>query len=241
MTRNVLMIVLIPFLLLTACGVQPTTPAAAGTETQPMIPPSETPEPTVTLAVTPSSTPFQSFEVTTAVDYVNIRNNPGVIFSVKENVKLGTILEVFGQSPGGEWINVRSGSGTMGWVHHTLLQTAQDLHALPVIQPLNVQLISGKVLTANGQPVSGISFYIQLGSGTDAPFTRAATDENGVFYAFLPGTVTGDWQVYFDGIECLSNLMDENCKCINSICGAADPTWQTVTIPQTQPLAFSWK
>lgn len=241
MTRNVLIILIVSISLLAACGGQSAAPAGSTTATQPMIPPTSTPEPTATLVVTPSSTPFVPFEVTTAVDYVNIRNNPGVIFAVKENVRLGTVLEVLGQCPGGEWINVRSGSGASGWVLHTLLQTAQDLQTIPIIQPQNVQLVTGKVLNASGQPVSGISFYIQSGSGTDAPFTRAATDANGVFYAFLPGTVTGDWQVFYDGIECSSNLMDENCKCINSICGTADPTWQTVTIPQAQPLSFGWK
>jgi len=241
MTRKVLFTIVVATFLLAACGSQPSTPTTVITETQPVIQASPTLEPTITITVTPNPTPFVPFEVTTAVDYVNIRSNPGYLFNVNENVRLGTMLEVLGKCPGGEWIKVKTGTGATGWVFHMLLQTAQDLQAIPIIQPQNVLLVSGKVLDMNGQPVSGIVFNVMRGTGTDAPVTNAVTDVSGIFYAYLPGTATGDWQVNYAGIGCSSNLMDEHCDCKNGNCGVPEKTTQTVTLPQAEPVVFNWK
>lgn len=222
------------------CGIMNPLPAQA-TETLTEFPSTLTIEPTPTITLQPSPTAFISFKVTTAVDHVNIRNNPGYLFSIDSNVKTGTVLEVLGRSPGGEWINVKTTSGTIGWVYYKLIQTAADLQSLPVNQPQNVQLICGKVTDSSGDPVSGIVFNVIKGYGADAPTTNAMTDSTGMFYAFIPMTSTGDWLVSYAGIGCVSNKMDENCNCKNGLCGTADPGNMTITVPQAQPAEFGWK
>jgi SH3-like domain-containing protein len=242
MTRKVISTAVFLMCFLIGCTSQASTPTAIPAATQPPIAQATfTPEPTITPTIILSPTPFVPFKVTTAVDYVNIRTNPGYLFSVQENVSTGTELEVLGRCPGGEWINVRTSSGSTGWVFHMLLQSAQDLQTIPIVQPQSVQLVTGKVVDANGQPVSGIVFNVLRGTGADAPVTNAVTDPSGVFYAFMPISVSGEWQVNYAGIGCSSNLMNENCDCKNGTCGMPDPTSQTITLPQSQPLVFSWK
>lgn len=235
------LILLILAVFISGCGAIAANPTESSTATTLPLVLTATHEPTITVTIEPSTTPFISYKVTTSVDHVNIRSNPGYLFSVQDNVRAGTMLEVLGMCPGGEWINVKTQSGATGWVFHMLLQTAQNLQALPVVQPQNTQLLTGKVIDSNGQPVSGIVFNIMQGSGTDAPVTNAQTDSTGVFYAFMPMTVSGEWRVNYAGIGCSSNKMDQNCNCLNGLCGTADPSTQIVTLPQSQALVFGWK
>jgi hypothetical protein len=107
----------------------------------------------------------------------------------------------------------------------------------PIIEPNDVYTISGVVNTEVGTPVSGVGFaIIQNERRTDA-----ATDESGRFYAYLPHTLSGIWRVTHVSISCTSNTMDENCNCINGICGAPDPADAYVDLSQYSDLTFIWK
>ena len=107
----------------------------------------------------------------------------------------------------------------------------------PIIEPTDVYLITGNVMTELGTPVSGVGFaIIQNERRTDA-----STDESGQFYAYLPRTLSGTWRVTYVSISCKSNTMDENCNCINNICGAANPIDFYVDLPQDMDLKFVWK
>jgi len=227
---------------LAACASPSALSAPTATFTpQPASTATFTPEPAATFTPTASPTPYVPFTVKTAVDQVNIRTNPGYLFTVMTVVRLGTELTVLGRCPGGEWLNIRLSDGSIGWVFHMLLQTEQDLQSVPIIQPQNVLLVTGKVIDSSGVPVNGIVFNVMQGAGTDAAVTNARTDSTGSFYAFLPMGSAGDWQVNYAAIGCDSNRMDNDCNCLNGVCGSPDPTSQTVTLPQSQSLVFAWK
>jgi uncharacterized protein YgiM (DUF1202 family) len=185
----------------------------------------------------PSPTPFAPFEALVWVDNVNLRTNPGKLFLVILSLEKDTPLQVLGKSPGGEWIFVKTQDNTNGWIFAQLLQSVVDLQEAPLLQPLDVQEVRGLVADAASRPVSGIQFAITQGGNR----TDAMTDDSGGFFAYMPLTAAGTWTVSYAAIACTSNTMDADCNCKGGFCGSVDPVMQTLTLPQTEMLKFSWR
>jgi len=235
---------LILLLVLSGCaggGAEPTLAPLPSDTLKPPLPviASVTPQPSPTF--TPSPTPYVPFEAHTTVDYTNVRANPGYLFDVLQMINKDVAFKVLGRAPGGEWIYVEIAEGKKGWVFARLIDTDQDLQVVPVIEPQGVQLITGKVTFPDGQPVSGVQYAITqvLSSGTRR--NDVVTDADGIFYAFMPETASGTWNVAYTAVSCKSNTMDEDCNCIGGVCGTSEPIWLNVTLPQAEPLLFTWK
>jgi hypothetical protein len=205
------------------------------------------PAPTATTGTTqlPTFTPgpgsHPSFYVTTSADNVNLRTKPGTLFPVSRLLANGTRLQVQGRAPGGQWLYVLTDSNIYGWVLVDLVQGGHDGGPFPVVVPQDVQLVKGQVLDLSGVPITAIGFAITQGTGPKAPRSDAATDSSGQFYAYLPLSVSGQWQVSFVSVACTSNTMDAKCNCLNGVCGRADPDSQLITLPYTGTLQFTWK
>jgi hypothetical protein len=234
--------------LVTGCGAAPTLPAAdvlstivAGTLTA--VPPSVQAPTSTPVAATsepaPTSTPETSGirYVYTRVDNVNLRVQPGTLFKVSRVLRMNSKLQALGLAPGGRWLNVLNEEGINGWVGIDLVQGGFDGPPLPVVTPKEVITVSGRALDAGGNPVSGIVFAVMQNTLR----TDAFTDETGTFYAYLPITAYGDWTVEFISVDCASNSMDAECKCVGGVCGKPDPERAIVTLPQSAPLSFIWK
>ena len=185
----------------------------------------------------PIPEPFGEIYVFTSVQNVNLRTNPGLLFSVSRVLPQNTRLRLLGQAPGGEWLNVRNDEGIEGWVSMNVVSMAYDGPPPPVIEPSNVYVVTGKVYTEASTPISGIGFAIFQGERR----TDASTDENGQFYAYLPRSLSGTWQVGYVSVSCTSNTMDSNCNCINNLCGSANPESVLIDLPQVSELNFIWK
>lgn len=192
--------------------------------------------PTLTI-IPPTPVPFGEIYVYTSVDNVNLRTNPGTLFSVSRVLPKNTRLRLLGQALGSEWLHVRNDEGIAGWVFINVVVMAYDGPPPPVIDPIDVYVVTGSVFTEAGTPVSGVGFAIlQNDLRLDAH-----TDTNGLFYAYLPRTLSGVWRVAYVSISCTSNTMDENCNCINNVCGTPDPVDVYVELPQSVELHFLWK
>ena len=197
-------------------------------------------EVTVTPEVTSTSAPADAFGnvyVYTNVDNVNLRVNPGLLFKVSRVLPKGTKLDLLGQAPGGEWFYVRNSDGVQGWVYGSVLIIAYDGPRAPTIEPTDVYLVTGTVLTELGTPVSGIGYAVIQGQRR----TDAHTDETGHFYVYLPPNMSGVWTVSLVSIACTSNTMDSNCNCIGGRCGTSFPESVFVELPQKEVLNFVWK
>lgn len=227
--------------MLAACNAQATTtPEAAPQQTPSPLPATWTPTPEPTATPTPTATPFQPFEAKALTDYLNLRSNPGYLFTVITMLQKDTAFKVLGKSPGGEWMYVELADGKTGWIFALLIVSETDLQLAPVLEPEDAQLITGSVKDGNGTPISGIQFAIQ-GAESSSFRTDAMTDDTGVFYAYLPSGLTGKWYVIYTAISCKSNTMDKDCNCINNICGSPSPDMDSVTLPDPEPLLFLWK
>ncbi len=248
MKKSSLLLSALILLLATGCGAAPTLPAAdvlstivAGTLTA--VPPSVQAPTSTPVAATsepsPTSTPETSGMryVYTRVDNVNLRVQPGTLFKVSRVLRMNAKLQALGLAPGGRWLNVLNEEGINGWVGIDLVQGGFDGPPLPVVTPKEVITVSGRVLDVGGTPVSGIGFAVTQNTLR----TDAFTDETGTFYAYLPITAYGDWTVEFISVDCTSNSMDAECKCVGGVCGKSDPERATVTLPQSMLLSFTWK
>jgi len=229
----------ISLLLLASCAAPVATPTAPPQEPTPL-PATWTPSPEPTATPTPTATPFQPFEAKALTDFLNLRSNPGYLFEVVTMLQKDTPFKVLGKSPGSEWIYVELADGKTGWIFAQLIVSDIDLQLAPVREPEDVQLITGVVQNANGEPVNGIQFAVQ-GAESSTFRTDAMTDSTGVFYAFLPSGLSGKWYVMFTAISCTSKVMDKDCNCLNGVCGTITPAMDSVTLPNPESLVFLWK
>lgn len=84
--------------------------------------PSETPIPP-----TPSDTPTPTeippiMGIITSMQTVNVREGPGVSFRAFQALPAGESVEILGQSPEGNWLNIKLSDGREGWVSSTLVR-----------------------------------------------------------------------------------------------------------------------
>jgi hypothetical protein len=187
--------------------------------------------------VPPMPEPFGEVYVFTVVQNVNLRTNPGMLFSVSRVLSQDTQLRLLGQAPGGEWLLVGNDEGIEGWVNVNVVSVTDDGAPPPIVEPSGVYLVTGSVFTEAGTPISGIGFAIHQGNRR----TDASTNVEGFFYAYLPRTLSGSWRVEHVSVSCTSNTMDVNYNCINNLCGSANPQGVFVELPQINDLAFIWK
>jgi hypothetical protein len=178
--------------------------------------------------------------VRTIVQNVNLRTQPGTLFQVSRVMPQGTRLQVLGISPGREWVYVLNDEGINGWVGiHTIEDFSTEQFS--TVEPGDVQRITGRVFNEDGQPVSGIGYAIEQQNDSQPLRMDAVTDATGMFYAYLPQSVSGVWTVSYVSVSCTSNTMDADCNCLNNICGTSYPLSATINLPVNDTLTFIWK
>lgn len=236
--------------LLAGCSASTPTPPPATLPPPTAEAPTATPEPTdppptptlePTVAPTPTVQTLPPFESHATVDLVNVRANPGSLFNVITMLHTKDVkFTVLGQAPGGEWIKIQLEDESQGWIAANFVYAETDLKKLAVIQPEDAVMISGEVKGQSGKGVDGIVFTVMQGREFGNISTNAATDEAGVFYAFLPPGSYGKWYATFKEIACTSSLMDGNCQCAGGACGRLAPEIAYVILPQESVLEFEY-
>jgi len=191
----------------------------------------------------PTSTPmpFVPFTVTTWEDNVVLRTNPGQLFTRLLILPDNTALTVLGRAPGGEWLLVKTADSRAGWVFEQLVESGGvDVTTAPLVEPTEVLSLRGRLLDADGHPISGVQFAVVQGTGDTAPRTDAMTDTDGVFHAFMPPDSRGSWWVSYVAISCESNVMDATCT---NWTGEPDPKGMFVALPggAYSALQFTWR
>ena len=249
MNKRIIPAVIALALLLSGCSLKPAaTPTATltppPTATDTAIPPTDTPTPIPTPTVTPTPTAFAPFKVyLSAANNANLRSGPGYLFPILRVVNQNSELLLLGQTPGGEWFYLQVTTALKGWVFGKLLQQDPTLSQAPVIQPDGVVLIQGKVLDGTGTPISGITFSVIRRARPTDPGNFVTTDAAGDFFSYMPSTTSGVWTVTFLRAECGSNAWkDATCKVYqDQYQGILSPPAMDVRLPQTAPMAFTWK
>jgi hypothetical protein len=200
-----------------------------------------TPEPTATATLEPSPTPFIPFTARVWADNVNLRTNPGYLFPVLRILAEGAEFQVLGMAPGGEWLYVQRPENITGWLFTKLVESDKNLLALPIIQPTDVQTVTGRLVNSSGEPINGVQFAIVQGAGSLAPRNDANTDVNGEFIAFMPLNASDVWRVSYVAISCTSVVMDASCNYKPGVGITASPEYIDITLPYNDVLQFVWK
>lgn len=226
-------------IVLSACG-----PAAATPSTENLLATivsstlTAVPQPTVlatpapALMVTLTPTPAEAVQhnatryAYTTAENVNLRVNPGRLFQVSRVLEKGTRLELLGVLPNHQWINVRTEEGIHGWVLSELVKSGFDGPPPPEVSPQNVVIISGNVVDASTNPVSGAVVGIFQGAQRDE--TQSV---EGSYQLYLPANLSGEWLLQTIAISCTSNLMGEGCICLVENCTSFTPQGYSLNFP----------
>ena len=228
-------------------GTAPASTAELAVGTFTAIPTFTAAAPTVA-APTQAAIPLQPLPTTTVgelyvtvnTDNVNLRTRPGTTFPVSRLLAKGTRLQLLGHAPGNEWLLVETDSQVQGWLLYWLVEGGHDDGTTPEVTPVDVLIVRGRVVDRAGVPISGLGYAVTQGTGSTAPRTDATTDTSGQFYAYLPATATGTWQVSYASMACTSNTMDANCNCIGT-CGHSDPESVPISLPPQGVVEFVWR
>jgi hypothetical protein len=225
-------------MMLSACVAEPNSTAQCPTITIatacPFVP-TATPAPT-SIPFASSLLPYSAISVKVNVESLNLRNGPGTIFSIRSTYNKDVVLWVYAKEPGDNWLFVRYFPDIFGWVDARFVTSVPDLEKIPAIIPSNVFTISGRVLDQNGKPAQYIQFAVIQGSGASAPRTDAQTNANGRFFAYLPDSQAGTWDVNFVAYGCGYGFSG---SCNRS--GTVFPETIRITLPPSNtPLEFIW-
>ena len=193
-----------------------------------------------TVVVDAIATANGPFYITTRAQNVNLRTQPGTLFPVSRVMSQGTRLQVLGLSPGGEWVYILNDEGINGWVDENFVDEF-PAEQFPSVEPGDIQRISGRVIDANGLPISGIGFAIEQTTASKSLRTDSVTDAFGTFYAYLPKNLSGLWTISYISISANSNAMTPDCLANPSACGRPEPISVTITLPMNTQLNFVWK
>ena len=225
------------FVILSACAAQVDNPAQSVSQANAAEEPFGQPElPTPEKPVV--SVPFQ---LQLTADETALQANPGNHFETLRWLEKDENIQVWGKSPGGNWIKVSTLTGEEGWLKRDAVQSEVDSNALPEVVPQKVQLVSGKVLNILGEPMSGIQVALTTAESEVPLPVDASTDEAGDFSVFLPQDTSGKWVINYIGVACKYVTTSASCECINNACSQPEIQTQDVTLPVNQSLRFVWK
>ena len=230
-----------------ACSVQANAPEME---------PSQNPQPTATInwqiaetvAPTPTSpsatttmAPFVPFTVTTWADNVVLHTNAGHLSPKLGILADNTAVTLLGRAPGNEWLMVKTADNRVGWLFGKLVESGgPEFDSAPLMQPTGVLTVRGHLTDVNGDPVNGVQFSVVQAGVSEEIRTDAITDDEGYFYAFVPGDAQGSWWVSFTAISCDSRLMDATCS---NWSGEPEPKGAYVQLPggSFSALQFLWR
>ena len=213
----------------------PPTPTATITP----IPPTATLIPTTTPTFTASPYPIGTMSAVISVASLNLRSGPGTVHEITAAYPEETSLTVLGAAPGYEWVQVQFEDEKTGWMTASFLTLEQNIYALPILSDLNSQMVSGRVISSNSEPIPDIqvSVYQRL-QDTTTLSTDATTDKNGFFYAYLPQGSTGNWEISITAIGCESNIVNDRCNLQGYF---IYNSYAMISLPQTSPLLFMYE
>lgn len=135
----------------------------------PTLPPTSTPEPTLTLiptlpptqlptsTLTPTITPTLIPIGVVSVESVNFREGPGNVYPIAFAVKLDTEVTILGQSEDGLWFYTEIENGQQGWVLAELIKMNDQIETLAVIEAPPTPLMPSATPTSS--PYILISIY----------------------------------------------------------------------------------
>ncbi len=253
------LVIVIPALACTASSVANTTPETANEKT-----PSSTPEtiPVITIPAMDTTTPEpteeppdtnQETEATEETEEpeptpdlptakvtvlsINLRTGPSSLFSIYGVYPEDSYVAVLGKSVGEEWVQVQAADGKKGWLSVQYIEMSTPLADIPEVDVPDSWLVSGRVIDSEDVPVEAINLAIYPLDDSSTR-TDVHTNDQGMFYAYIPSNQRANWVVDIVGLGCDSHIMDDDCQLTGYV---GPPPIQTIDLPLTAPIEFVYE
>jgi uncharacterized protein YgiM (DUF1202 family) len=183
-------------------------------------------------------TPQGTIQAVISTGYLNLRSGPGVAFTFLGSYPNDTEIKVMERAPGNEWLRVELQDGKTGWMSAAYLKLQGELKQIPLATVTDAQVVTGKIIDSNGEPVEGIQ--LALGQNYFAPEFQIATvsDEHGNFYIYLPPQAVGAANIQIIGINCQSKIVNSNCNLETHF---IYNTFVETTLPSQYPILFLYE
>ena len=171
---------------------------------------------------------------------LNLRQGPGLDQTIIDRLSQGEIVDVFGRSDNGEWLQVRTPSGVVGWAAANWLEVSSPPEQLPVVgeattavpqpaasSPAASESLPGRILIMESP---GGAIYIMNADGSDLHMVTAGLDPT--FNSDGSKIALARW----DGTQGLfiRNLTDDSEYIIKSGPNLRFPSWS----PDDKAIAY---
>lgn len=180
-----------------------------------------------------TATDFSPVQAQVAAAAINLRTGPSTIHATAGLYSEGATMTVTGKAPGDEWVQVVGPDEQSGWMA-ALFLSGLDLSRLPVTEPADGLVVTGKVVDEAGEAVDQINVAVYRDTASGQQRTDASSGADGQFYAYLPADSQGVWNVAVAGIGCASRVAGPNCE----IPGRFDVAALGLAVPQSEPVTF---
>lgn len=165
----------------------------------------------------------------------NLRSGPGPLHPLVGPYAMGTPLTISYAAPGRTWGKAAAPDGKEGWILLSLLDfeaTPNELPLYPGLPPNSIS-VTGWVEGGSGQPID--KAYVALWQKEDdATRPLGITDEDGMFYIYLPSDSSGNWTAGVISVDCTSSVMDTECTKQKEFVQLT----QAITFPISRPVVF---
>ena len=174
------------------------------------------------------------------VPSANLRSGPSPLHTLVAPYAMGTPMTISYTAPGFRWGRVTAPDGQEGWLLLSLMDLKSPPETLPLYPgtPSDSIPVMGWVEGGSGQPIDkAVVSLWQKQEDTIRP--QAFTNQDGMFFLYLPANSTGNWTVGVVSVDCTSSAMDPQCEKQREFVQLT----QTITIPpgglvRVGPLSF---
>ena len=171
-------------------------------------------------------------------DTVILRNGPSQANASAGMYVKDTVTAVLNRSDDGEWLEVVTPDGRIGWMAAALLDVGEGVEAVPVIVSNDDTSIYGKVLDGASEGVNGVVIAaIQVDDGL-VHRLESTTQADGSFLIDVPRGSTTEWTVVIADVDCDSRLMNNRCQMFGYF--AAVPQIN-IELPLSEPVELLYK
>lgn len=196
------------------------SPTASPSPSPLAISPSLTNTPQASATVSPSLTPIiitttpghiTSIDAVVMVESLMLRSGPSTVHPVVSRYTEGNLVSLVAREPGNQWVKVETQDNRVGWMLAQTLEIQGNLADLQIEEVTGSIIIWGYIVDVEGAPVDKINVAVFQETAQEDFRTDAISNDDGLFYAYLPIDSAGVWYLGVVGIGCTSRIVDSSC------------------------------
>ena len=178
------------------------------------------------IVVEGATTVLETIPATITGGTVVLREGPSQSDASIKTYEGGTVTAVINRSADGDWLEILTPDGEVGWMSAEFLDVAETLEGLPAVVSSQQTAIRGQVVDGEGEGIGGIVISATQTDGGPVPRLDATTASDGSFTFYMTPSGATEWTVRIAGVGCDSRIVNERCQLFGYF--AAAPTADVV-------------